>query len=77
MATRRQTSDEARLRRRIASNVRRLRAEQEISAVDASESVGLHWRLWQKVEAGENNITIRTLTRIATALDVDPRELLA
>jgi len=77
VATRRQTSDEARLRRRIASNVRRLRAEQEISAVDASESVGLHWRLWQKVEAGENNITIRTLTRIATALDVDPRELLA
>jgi DNA-binding Xre family transcriptional regulator len=77
VATRRQTSDEARLRRRIASNVRRLRSEREISAVDASESVGLHWRLWQKVEAGDNNITLATLTRIADALDVDPRDLLA
>ena len=70
-------SEEAKLRRRIALNVRRLRAELEISAVDASESVGLHWRLWQKIEAGENNITLRTLSRIAAALGVDPRDLLA
>jgi hypothetical protein len=37
----------------------------------------IHWRLWQKVEAGDTNITIRALARIAAALDVDPRDLLA
>ncbi len=77
MGKRRVTGSEHRLRRRIATNVRRLRTEQEISAVDAAESVGLHWRLWQKVEAGDNNITLFTLVRIAEALDVDPRDLLA
>jgi DNA-binding Xre family transcriptional regulator len=39
--------------------------------------VGLHWRLWQKVEAGDNNITLGTIARIAEALEVDPRDLLA
>jgi transcriptional regulator with XRE-family HTH domain len=74
---RRVSGSEHRLRRRIATNVRRLRKELKLSAISASESVGLHWRLWQKVEAGDNNMTLATLIRVAEALDVDPRELLA
>ncbi len=77
MGKRRVTGSEHRLRRRIATNVRRLRSERKLAAIAAAESVGLHWRLWQKVEAGDNNITLFTLVRIAEALDVDPRELLA
>lgn len=77
MAQARLASDEARLRRRIALNVRRLRAEKQLSTIAASESVGMHWRLWQKIESGENNVTLRTLARVAKALRVDPRELLA
>ena len=77
MAKRRVTGSELRLRRKIAANVRRLRKEQELAVIAAAESVGLHWRLWQKVEAGDNNITIATLARLADALDVEPRELLA
>lgn len=76
MADRLQTSED-RLRRRIALNVRRLRAERKLSAIDASEKVAMHWRLWQKLEAGDTNVTLRTLVRVAYALDVDPRELLA
>ena len=37
----------------------------------------MHWRLWQKLEAGDTNVTLRTLVRVAAALDVDPRDLLA
>jgi len=74
---RRVSGAEHRLRRRIATNVRRLRSEQKLSAIAAAESVGLHWRSWQKVEAGDSNITLATLVRVAEALDVDPRELLA
>ena len=68
-------SDEARLRRRIALNVRRIRAGREITAVEASESVGMHWRMWQKIEGGETNVTLRNLARVAKALQVDVREL--
>jgi hypothetical protein len=74
---RRITGSEHRLRRRIAINVRRLRKEQELSVITAAELVGVHWRLWQKIEAGDANITLWTLVRVADALDVDPRELLA
>ena len=35
----------------------------------------MHWRLWQKIEAGDTNITLRTLSRVASALSVDAREL--
>ncbi len=45
--------------------------------IAAAESVDLHWRLWQKIEGGDTNITLWTLMRVADALDVDPRELLA
>ena len=68
---------EKQIRRRIAGNVRRLRALHEISVVDISAEIGIHWRVWQRIENGETNITLRTLVRIADALDVDPRELLA
>jgi transcriptional regulator with XRE-family HTH domain len=37
----------------------------------------LHWRHWQKVEAGEVNLTLATLVRLASALDVEPARLLA
>ena len=75
MAHARLASEEARLRRRIALNVRRLRAERRLSAIEAAERVSMHWRLWQKIEAGDTNITLRTLSRVASALSVDAREL--
>lgn len=77
MGQRRVTGSEHRLRRRIATNVRHLRKEQKLSVIAAAESVGVHWRLWQKIEAGDENITLWTLIRVADALDVDPRDLLA
>jgi hypothetical protein len=35
----------------------------------------MHWRHWQKIEAGEVNATLQTLVRIADALHVDPVDL--
>ena len=77
MAPRRKAAGEARIRRRIAANVRRLRGNRQVSVIDISEEIGLHWRVWQRIENGETNITLRTLVRVADALEVDPRELLA
>jgi transcriptional regulator with XRE-family HTH domain len=35
------------------------------------------WRHLQKVEAGEVNVTLRTLSRLAATLRVDPGQLLS
>lgn len=48
----------------------------EITAKDAAGRALLNLRHWQKVEAGELNITLKTLARLAVALEVDPRDLI-
>jgi transcriptional regulator with XRE-family HTH domain len=68
---------EQELRRRLAYNVRRYREAASLTLEVASERGDLNWRHWQKVEAGEVNATLRTLNRLANALDVDPGALLA
>lgn len=52
--------------------MRRLREAASLTLEAASERAEMNWRHWQKVEAGEVNTTLRTLNRIAMALDVDP-----
>lgn len=65
------------LAKRIGSNIKRLRKEkgltQEQAAVAAKD---ISWRYWQYLESGQRNFSLKTLTRIAKALDVDPRELI-
>ncbi len=65
------------LARRLARNVRRLRADTGRSVESIAEDGDLHWRLWQKVEAGGHNPTLSTLARMASALGVEPGQLLA
>lgn len=68
---------EQELRRRLAYHVRRYREAANLTLEVASERGELNWRHWQKVEAGEVNITLRTLKRLANALEVDPSALLS
>ena len=71
------TLSAAELRRRLAANVRRFRLAVPLTIKQAAERVGMHWRHWQKIEAGQNNATLATIVRLATALNVTPAELLA
>jgi plasmid maintenance system antidote protein VapI len=50
--------------------------EQALTVEAASELAGMHWRHWQKLEAGEVNATLRTLARLGDALGTSPEELL-
>lgn len=68
---------EQQARQRLATNVRRLRTERGVSAQDAAEKIGMHWRHWQKIETAEVGATLGTLTRLATALGVDVVDLLS
>ena len=66
----------AELRRRLAANTRRLRRAASLTIKRAAERGEMHWRHWQKVEAGRTNATLATLVKVADALNVDPYDLL-
>lgn len=68
---------ERRLRRKIATNARELRDGAGLTLEAAAHAAGLHWRHWQKIEAGEVNVTISSLVKVAGALGVDAARLLA
>jgi hypothetical protein len=52
------------LRRRVADNVRRLRLAARLTLVAASERADLDLRHWQKIEAGEQNLTVTMTTMV-------------
>jgi transcriptional regulator with XRE-family HTH domain len=64
------------LRDRLSREVRRLRNESGLSVKEAATRVGMHPRLWQKVEGSETNATLETLAKLGEALKVDPVVLL-
>lgn len=65
------------LAKRIGANIKRLRKTrgltQEKAAVGAKD---ISWRYWQYLESGQRNFSLKTLARIAKALEVDPKDLL-
>jgi transcriptional regulator with XRE-family HTH domain len=67
---------ETMLRRRLGANVRARRTTALLTVKKAAMRAEMHWRHWQKIEAGQTNATLFTLLRLADTLDVDPGELL-
>jgi len=63
------------LRSRLAFSLRRLRNRARLTQESAASAAGLHLRHYQKLEAGEVNVTLRTLDQLCTAFSVDVREL--
>jgi transcriptional regulator with XRE-family HTH domain len=64
------------LRRTLARNVREAREGAALTLHTAAERAEIHWRHWQKVEAGEANATLNTVAKLAAALNVEPLSLL-
>src|SRR5690242_8077144 len=64
------------IRQRLSINVRSLRNAALLTLKKSSERAEMHWRHWQKIEAGQVNITLQTLVRLAEVLDIDPADLL-
>lgn len=75
--TRQAADSENILRRRLGSNVRARRNGALLTLKKASERAEMHWRHWQKIEAGQTNVTLFTLVRVADALNTDPSSLLS
>jgi transcriptional regulator with XRE-family HTH domain len=65
-----------RLLGRLKRNVRDFRRAMNLTVNAAAVLADVHWRYWQKVEAGEVNATLAIITRMANALGVEPQHLL-
>jgi len=67
----------ARVQRMLGANMKRMRVALGLTQGEAGQRAGLHWRHWQKIEAGEVNATIATLVGIGAALETTVSELFA
>lgn len=61
----------------FAANLRRLRLSAGLSQEALADRAELHRTYVSSIERGERNVSIENIFRLAQALDVDPRELLA
>ena len=66
------------IRRRLARNLARIRAERGFSLEQLEERSGIPLRDLEGIEAaGKGNITVTTIVLLANALLVDPVEIVA
>jgi transcriptional regulator with XRE-family HTH domain len=61
----------------FAANVRRLRIAAGLSQEVLAQRAELHRTYVSSVERGERNVSLKNIFRLAEALGIDPRELLA
>jgi transcriptional regulator with XRE-family HTH domain len=54
--------------------LKRRRKELGMTQEDVADALGMVARQYQKIEAGETNLTLRTLVRLGLALRIDLRE---
>ena len=57
--------------RKYGLRVRQLRQKAGLTLERASSSAELDLAHWQKIEAGQVNVTLATMIRVANALDAD------
>ena len=64
------------LQRTVGQSLRRIRRERGLSQERFADTLGVHRTYMGGLERGERNLTLKSLERIAGALEVDPLELL-
>ena len=67
----------AKLRVALASQIRSIRARRGISQEELAFLAGLHRTYISLVERSKKSLTVDSLARIASALDIEPSKLLA
>lgn len=64
------------LQRTVGANLRRYRQERGLSQEAFADLVGVHRTYMGGLERGERNLTLRSLERLAAAIEMEPLELL-
>lgn len=68
--------DEGTLQRRVGLYVRAYRERRGFSQEKFAEVVGVHRTYMGAIERGEENLTLKSVERLAAILDVDPLDML-
>lgn len=66
-----------RLQSQIAANLKKIRLLRGMTQEQVAQSAEVAVRHLQKIEAAEINVTIDTLNRLATALDIEVASLMS
>lgn len=69
------TLSESDLRKRLATNLRTLRAAQGLSQESLADEAGIHRTFVSQVERELKNVSLDSIRKLANALGVDPAEL--
>lgn len=64
------------LRTIVASNIRSIRLKQSLSQEKLAELTGLHRTYISSIERSKRNITIDSIEKLTTALNINVQELL-
>ena len=67
---------EGNLQRTVGRNLRAYRKTKGLSQEDFADELGVHRTYMGGIERGERNLTLKSLERIASQIDVDPLVLL-
>lgn len=67
----RQSPNLPRVQREIGLRVRQARESSALTQEEAAARADIDVKRWQRIEAGQVNLTVRTLHRIAVALTID------
>lgn len=63
------------IQKKLAEGVRNRRKQLGLTQEAAAHAIGIATRHYQKIEAGEVNVTLQTLAQIAKSLDIEIRDL--
>ena len=63
--------DDKELFKRIAHNIKIERAIKSLTQVELAKLIGVHEKYIGVIEAGKQNITLKTLNKIANSLKID------
>ena len=61
----------------IGTNIRQLRSRFGWTQIEASKKIGIPERRYQSIEAGNANLTMKSLFRLAQTYKVKPKQLLS
>lgn len=68
--------DEGTLQQRVGRYVRAYRLQRGVSQEAFAEIVGVHRTYMGSIERGEENLTLKSVEKLASILQVDPLDLL-